>query len=565
MSLSIEREGSVDSNHGNNNTIEEEESKPSSPNYSDPSANDLTVLSGAALLTADCMGTGILALPHDMQVLGSLFGLTFLILNLPINLYAGSILGRAADFVEKRLASFHETNDLNDNLVDDSNSTSENMHLNPSSSKPNNSLNATISENESFADNTDVNTLDKEKSHQLNHDTVNTVDFIGMATALYDTNYTSPIIPASFTAIDSTKQQSNIQQQNRDKKQQGSSRITIIVTCVYYTNIVLVLGNYILVMSHAVAAMIGEENICLPVAGIIASTLMFCVSQMRTMATLGRTASVVSLLALAIVVTQCLVAIKMGESRYEDSITTAEEVAEVQEQEMEVVTSFMQSLMRQLAALASIGFAVGSQKLFLNIRHEFKVRDDAPKSLAISLATFGSVYTLVCILAGPNPPSFLFDAISPGIGRKVAGFLLWVHVAVSFAINSQALCSSLDRLCFYRVSSMIGLHNRHKTRWAVLTMLVAMSSYFIANAVPFFKDLVALIGALTSVPLTLLLPAIFHRKIIRAPLFTIGSRYDILSYLLIVFSLVFLICGIVGSLSSIEIDWAGHGPPFSCH
>ena len=46
------------------------------------------------------------------------------------------------------------------------------------------------------------------------------------------------------------------------------------------------------------------------------------------------------------------------------------------------------------------GFAVGSQKLFLNIRHEFKRREEAPKSLAISLTTFGSVYVLVCILAG---------------------------------------------------------------------------------------------------------------------------------------------------------------------
>ena len=58
--------------------------------------------------------------------------------------------------------------------------------------------------------------------------------------------------------------------------------------------------------------------------------------------------------------------------------------------------------MRQLAALSSIGFAVGSQKLFLNIRHEFKVRDDAPKSLAIALATFGGIYATVCLMAGPS-------------------------------------------------------------------------------------------------------------------------------------------------------------------
>ena len=38
--------------------------------YSDHSPNDLTIVSGAALIMADCLGTGILALPADIHVLG---------------------------------------------------------------------------------------------------------------------------------------------------------------------------------------------------------------------------------------------------------------------------------------------------------------------------------------------------------------------------------------------------------------------------------------------------------------------------------------------------------------
>jgi hypothetical protein len=26
-----------------------------------------------------------------------------------------------------------------------------------------------------------------------------------------------------------------------------------------------------------------------------------------------------------------------------------------------------------------------------------------------------------------------------------------------------------------------------------------------------------------------------------------------------------LVCGVVGSIFSIEMDWANHGPPFACH
>jgi len=380
----------------------------------------------------------------------------------------------------------------------------------------------------------------------------NTSDFIGMTSALYDIKY------ASLEKRKTSRTEDQKQLHDHNIKKNPSSRATVTVTIIYYMNIFLVLGNYILVMSHAVVAMIGEENICLPIAGIFASTLMFGLSQLRTMATLGRSASAISLLALAIVVIQCLVAIKTGASPCK--------MVEHENEEMDSngISTLIQSIMRQLAALSSIGFAVGSQKLFLNIRHEFKVREDAPKSLAIALIAFGSVYTLVCVLSGPDPPPFLFDAISCGIGRKVAGFLLWVHVAVSFAINSQALCSSIDRLRFHRVMCF-GLNHKHRQRWALLTMIVAVTSYFVANAVPFFKDLVALIGALTSVPLTLLLPAIFHRRLTSVPLLSIISRHDVPSYLLMVFAMVFLVCGIVGSLSSIEIDWSQHGRPFACH
>jgi hypothetical protein len=71
--------------------------------YHYQSANDLNVWNGAALLCADCLGTGLLALPHGITVvLGSTVGLFFLILQLPINLYAGSILSDAALFVENK-------------------------------------------------------------------------------------------------------------------------------------------------------------------------------------------------------------------------------------------------------------------------------------------------------------------------------------------------------------------------------------------------------------------------------------------------------------------------------
>jgi hypothetical protein len=101
------------------------------------------------------------------------------------------------------------------------------------------------------------------------------------------------------------------------------------------------------VQAHAVQAAFGGE-LCLPTAGLIASTGMFVVSQSRTMARLGRTASILSLSALFIVVVQCIIA------------------AQTQQQDPEqpqVLVESGHSTLRKLSALGSIGFAVGSQKV----------------------------------------------------------------------------------------------------------------------------------------------------------------------------------------------------------
>jgi len=227
------------------------------------------------------------------------------------------------------------------------------------------------------------------------------------------------------------------------------------------------------------------------------------VSQSRTMARLGRLASFLSLGALLIVVIQCLWATNFGD-RNRHVIVDDNNSND---------SGF--SLLRKLSAFGSIGFAVGSQKLFLNIRHELANRSTAPRCLAASLSAFGTFYVIIVLLAGSEPPSFLFDAIPPGLNRRLAGLLLWAHVVVSYAINSQAICSSMDRIVLYRLQSRIPWMEDPAKRWMFLTAVMAAAAYTVANAVPFFKDLVSLIGALTSVPLTLLLPAVFWRKHLR--------------------------------------------------
>mmetsp|Transcript_16459 Transcript_16459/g.27067 ORF Transcript_16459/g.27067 Transcript_16459/m.27067 type:complete len:485 (-) Transcript_16459:722-2176(-) len=454
----------------------------SSASYEDPSSNDLTLVTGALLLTADCMGTGILALPADVQTLGQTFGLVFLLLNLPVNLYAGTILSKSALFVEENMlghtTASDEYNNYDEIIGNDNVSTVDMKKSDTANNKQTKKGYSSVNEIHN-----DSNNLETQTQQHNHHSDTATFDFVGLTSMLFD----RPILRTSSDVIDAFELDNDNSQdsvhQNQQRQQHHHHSITYkhsftkLVLAIYYINLFLVLSNYTLVMSHSVKAMAGD-NICLPTAGIYASLLMFGLSQIRTMANLGRSISAVSLAALFIVVVQCLYALRGSYSEYdgEESSSAQEEV---------VYSTDFQRALAKMSAVASIGFAVGSQKLLLNIRHEMKDRKQAaPGSLSISLSLFGLAYVTVCILAGPDPPSFLFDAIPSGIPRRVGGALLWIHVAVSYAINSQAFCSSVERVVGHKLQRCLF---GPRLRWTVLTGMVAVASFLVANSIPFFK------------------------------------------------------------------------------
>jgi Transmembrane amino acid transporter protein len=256
--------------------------------YVDPSGNDLSVGQAATLLLADCMGTGLLALPEDIKVLGRWIGLGFLVMNLPINLYAGTILSDAAAYVEttqneennaheqrqssevrelqlirqekseKELSASSkdalmiespQKNRGNRSKEYSSVGQSDKMEQDESSGIAMGPTNDEHSQtqDQDMVDRTPSSGLEVNTQQRVHHDTA-TFDFVGMTQAMF-----------------------------------SSRRATHIVLLLFYTNIFLVLGDYILVMSHAVSAMVGEQKICIPQAGALAATLMYGVAQIKTM------------------------------------------------------------------------------------------------------------------------------------------------------------------------------------------------------------------------------------------------------------------------------------------
>ena len=595
-----------------------------SSNYKYQSTNDLGIWTGATLLTADCLGTGILALPNAIHVLGMKFGLFFLIFNLIINLYAGILLDYSANHIEQKqqyenqeyLDQLASPISITNNMDNEDDKNRENDIEGYHQEQPNSLHNherrqillqaqnySTVSDTTTTI--TDVNDDDdgsndgrrsQHHHHLLHHDTA-TFDFIGISSVLF-----------GHTSDNNIKNDDPTQSNNRNH----NNITTKLVMILFYTNIFLVLGNYILVMSHSVIAIFDSNKyeLCIPTAGIIASTLMFIISVTygRTMANLGRSVSILSLIALGIVVIQCLHYGNQDFNHQNDTITM---MSTLEATVTTTTTTTTSSIIDSLSAMGSIGFATGSQKLFLNIRHEYTNRNLSTRSLAIALFVFGTCYILVVVLAGPStffrfacgelsfrgidnvsrrsfclmlprlvlldPPGFLFDIIPQGmIQRRIAGLFLWIHVAISYAINSQAIVASIDRIfCYNRLQRFfesIFKWSEDYQRWMIITGIVAMSAFFVANAIPFFQDIVSIIGSLTSVPMSLLLPAIFYRQVqfgtssqnVLWPTMAM-TKDSIASYSLLVFATLFMTAGVIASIDSIFNDWNQHqGGFFSC-
>mmetsp|Transcript_12502 Transcript_12502/g.27540 ORF Transcript_12502/g.27540 Transcript_12502/m.27540 type:complete len:149 (-) Transcript_12502:289-735(-) len=145
----------------------------------------------------------------------------------------------------------------------------------------------------------------------------------------------------------------------------------------------------------------------------------------------------------------------------------------------------------------------------------------------------------------------------------------------------------MDRLLFM-AAALTSTTTRDRVRWVSLTFVLAVSSYLVANAIPFFKDLVALIGAATTIPLNLTLPPVLSQhwqqwtrlKHLRRRQ-TLGNEESpssipeigtprrgwgyMASSSLLLYSIVFLGVGLAGSLASVKRDWAqSSAGPFAC-
>ncbi len=216
------------------------------------------------------------------------------------------------------------------------------------------------------------------------------------------------------------------------------------------------------------------------------------------------------------------------------------------------------------------------------------------------------------------PPQFLLDGIDaqtyPFL-RRFAGIVLALHVSISFAINSTALSSAIaasnisssngtsrssstavfatsssaqsSSISTSRIPStfdddipdlfedavlltdqadkkkelkrrpLLSSYISPKFGWLLITTTITICVWFIANAVPFFADLNGLIGAITSIPLGLVLPLLYSLEALKGNKGRGECRIvvSISSWIIICIALLLTIFGTMSSCNKIYLDW----------
>lgn len=313
---------------------------------SSPKTNRLNYLQASALLVADCMGVGVLALPQDVHVLGWGLGLGFLLLNLPINLHAGIVLADAALLVEEENGGDKPQESCDDAL--------EMTSTRVSGGDPVHGTNDEEGEEDANGDSSGLGTngvlrrkskdgLFRAKKSQKYTSVPPTSQLEAVADESAGMEMVGTVLPQIDDDDDDDSHHHHHHNPERSEDQYDEDSYmtndlvgitavlfrqplwTNLVLVIYMLNLSLVLGDYVLVMSHAVTAMVGEHAICLPTAGIFASILMFGLSQLNTMALLGREVSILSVLAAIIILVQCLIATHQPDATHKKASDTDED------------------------------------------------------------------------------------------------------------------------------------------------------------------------------------------------------------------------------------------------
>mmetsp|Transcript_378 Transcript_378/g.947 ORF Transcript_378/g.947 Transcript_378/m.947 type:complete len:517 (-) Transcript_378:359-1909(-) len=253
-------------------------------------------------------------------------------------------------------------------------------------------------------------------------------------------------------------------------------------------------------------------------------------------------------------------------------------------------------------------FAYQGQSVFLEIMAEMKNPNYWTRALWLGQAVMIPTYTVTAgvgyYLLGDSAPGFLPAALPDNAAKTVINLLLFFHVVIAYLVHNQPLCQGIEAFLFpsERVSRsdgksfdqdsgvanrdardasneikavsnaadspIIADHNNtaNAKHHFVISTVILLSAYLVANLIPFFEELVGILGAAFGSPILLFYPPLFYIRGMQKKGYPIPTFHRVLCSvcIYILFPFTFFI-GIIAAFKSLGERWADEGRPFDCN
>jgi len=217
------------------------------------------------------------------------------------------------------------------------------------------------------------------------------------------------------------------------------------------------------------------------------------------------------------------------------------------------------SVLEFFSAAGTIGFAYNGQLMYTEIMYEMREPKEFVKCLNFALMVQFVTYTMTGVLGwyliGNSVPPYLLDVIPEGSMRSAAAVLMIWHLIFVMLPKAQILMRVLHRKL--DAVSVDALHHKSQmfwrgTRsWLLISIFLYLGIFVFVNTIPFFDDLVVLMGCLFDPTMNLITPTIIFWLFLRRT----GRAMSISMRISWIFGAVLAACLMIFGTTYAFSDW----------
>ncbi|CAJ1343536.1 unnamed protein product [Effrenium voratum] len=313
--------------------------------------------------------------------------------------------------------------------------------------------------------------------------------------------YTAVLMSRTSDLLAKVQQGSRPSSMGEAARMTGGDKAAAVVYAMVYGFAFLGQSSYILVLGQCLQGILFESQLCLPLA-----TAISCILCLPTAASVRHLADSVFLCLLNLVIIMAVLSIVMGKMYLDGRPSQVSTFAFAEGLSFWTV----------FGAASNVVYSYTGHWIYFELMVEMKKPEQFPRVFLLNAPLQVCLYLLVACwgyyFAGDKAEGYFLDNLPDGEAYRWASILLFAHVAIAFLIKNVVLARALHKLVSPRrvdVGWSEPGGGRAQLEFIGCAVLLLVACWAVSNSIPFFSDLLALIGSLLSGPISFLFPMAF--------------------------------------------------------